>query len=822
MLNRSTFFYFAAILLFFSTIFPSYSQIVEQWKSLPIRSQVEYNNGAIGGEGEQFLHGFSRCLTQPNFVYAGQDVAGTWKSVDGGVTWSKTKDRGLYITQSQSIEVDPVDPNIVMMAVENTNGNVKANPYQGVYRSKDGGETWQLVLNSPHVVQRKVRHLVAYSLPSMSSKTSSPTRWYAADSASLWRSDMSGESASWSKVFTFTGGLTINEVIAHPTSLDTVYVTTQTGLYRSTDGGANMSAIAAFSGMKVSTVLMNAKLPKKVYVVVSGGGLYLSIDNGATFVKQTVKVGTKDYSTSVHRGAINPGFPEQIYLIGVDNAKLSWVTNDGTVTWKSLPVATTFPGLHREAGWRRWIDGIMGEICPNPLDKNQAAATARSSFFQITGAGSSVSESSTGFTGNAAMQTDQSIAFHPYTPGVFGIFCFDIGPRMTSTDGDWFHEPDLAINNWRWVSNPRLVEWTGSYSAAFQPVKDSKILVASVGKYLSTNQLMRSVDNGLTWGAAPITPNTTAAMQAFNFIGFDRYSPNVVYSGNLKSVDAGLTYSTIPFPAAYTVNSVFPVVCGVSNDTLKMKSYIFALDGSRQKILRSEDQGLTWILLYNLNSVSSYATFVDSNPTISVHPYNPNIVYTLDKNRDLLKITYNPTTKLGSPSNLNVFKSLPSWVPAGVRSFNQVRRIGIDPVNPNYIYVSMLTPGFPNVYRSTDAGKTWASISDDLTHKGGCLIVNPHTRELYRGSMVGTMVFPAPTTAILPVFESKKLCAYVDNSSKNLMVLGGNEGENFEILDVTGKAISRFSGKQQSVSTLASGIYILSAKNRVPIKFIKK
>jgi photosystem II stability/assembly factor-like uncharacterized protein len=67
---------------------------------------------------------------------------GMWKSTDAGKTW---KHIGLENTkQIGRIIVDPKNPNIVFVAVL---GNVYApSPDRGIYRSKDGGASWQKVL----------------------------------------------------------------------------------------------------------------------------------------------------------------------------------------------------------------------------------------------------------------------------------------------------------------------------------------------------------------------------------------------------------------------------------------------------------------------------------------------------------------------------------------------------------------------------------------------------------------------------------------------------------------------------------------------------
>jgi photosystem II stability/assembly factor-like uncharacterized protein len=813
----------AVLLLLISTL-----SVFPQWTSLPIRSQEEFNAGKTGGEGEQWLHGFSRCLTQPDYVYAAQDVCGSWRSTDGGTTWKKNRDKGLYLAYSQSIEVDPIDPNRVFIVVDKSSvwmGSVAS--YVGVYQSTDGGQSWNIVLNTSETTVRRMRHLIAYSLPSMATASTSPTRWFTADNQSLWRSDASGNAGTWTKVANIPTTAIVTDVVTHPTSLDTVYVATETGLYRSTNGGANLAEITQFAGKNVTAVLMNKALPNKIYVTVSADGMYYSADNGASFTKKTITIGGTNVSSTIYRAVMNPGFPEQIYLIGAESSSKTWITNDNMLNWQLLPSSKTFPGLGRETGWRRYFDGVFAAICPNPLDKTSAIGMARATFHKITNSGATVAESATGFTGNAAMQTDRSIAFHPYDPSVFGIFCYDVGPRITHTSGDWFTTSDPIILSWR---NNGIIKWSGSYSAAFQPVQGSKIVLASIGHYTSggQSQIMRSTNNGLSWGTSPVTVvngNVTAQLQPYHFVGFDPETPTIAYAGSLKSTDAGLTFSSLTFPATYNTPSLtyapIPSLCGISKDATSGKSSIFALDGNRRYILRSDDKGVNWFLLADLTALGGSAKFLDSSPTLAVHPTNPNVIFALDAQHDLMKVTYNPTTKTASKLSLNSFAALPSWIPAGVKTFNQVRKIGIDPIDPNVMYVSMLASGIPSVLRTLDGGATWTSIADELNYQGGCLVVNPHTREVYKGSMSGTSIYPAPPVSGVTANPSNTKIGYYLNENSELVIVGANPNEQFSIFDISGKVKRHFQSKT-SITGLNSGIYIVKSNQGRQMKFIKK
>ena len=193
---------------------------------------------------------------------------------------------------------------------------------------------------------------------------------------------------------------------------------------------------------------------------------------------------------------------------------------------------------------------------------------------------------------------------------------------------------------------------------------------------------------------------------------------------------------------------------------------------------------------------------------------------------DLRKVVYDPVTKTSSYTNLNVFAAIAPWVSSDALACTKIRYLAIDPVYPQYMYCSLAISGIPNTYRSLDGGLTWASISDNdgIACHEGTLMVNPHTRDLYRGSMGGTFIYPAPPAPLTTLFNtnvSSKIRLYVDKNEQSLTLFDGSADEKYSIYDITGKLIKQFMGNSTSINMLSSGVYILKCSQHQTQKFVK-
>ena len=347
-----------------------------------------------------------------NVIYAGSGEAcirgnmsygdGVYKSIDGGQTW---KNVGLRDTQHiGALIIDPKDPNTVLVAA--LGHAYGPNAERGIFRTRDGGKTWERVLYKddhtggidvvfdPHnanilfaslwQVMRTPysldsggpgsglyksidggttwKHLEGNGLPAgimgrigVSVSGGDSQRIYAlieAEKGGLYRSDDGGD--HWilvndderyrQRAWYFT------HIFADPRSRDTVYVL-NTGLFRSTDAGRTFSLLPAPHGDHHGLWIDPAN-PQRI-MNGNDGGVTLSVDGGRTWTQQNNQPTAQFY----HVIADNR-FPYYLYGAQQDNTTVAIASRD-TDDW-----------VISDKDWYDVGGGESGYIAPDPRDAN--------------------------------------------------------------------------------------------------------------------------------------------------------------------------------------------------------------------------------------------------------------------------------------------------------------------------------------------------------------------------------------------------------------------------------------------------------------------
>ena len=246
--------------------------------------------------------------SNPDIVYVGTGSAairsnvivgrGMYKSADAGKTWEHIglRDAG----QIGALEIHPRDPNVVFVAA--TGSTFGPNPERGVFRTKDGGRTWQKVL----YISEKIGAVA------LAMNKDNPQEIY----AGAWQA----ERKPWTIM---SGG---------PADV--------TGVYKTTDGGETWTHLS--NGLptgligKIDIDLARSK-PSTVYALMEAdqnqSGLYRSDDSGATWRRVSNDrrlTGRPFYYIYVD---VDPTDPETVWVNNLSLVK----STDGGQAWTTIP-----------------------------------------------------------------------------------------------------------------------------------------------------------------------------------------------------------------------------------------------------------------------------------------------------------------------------------------------------------------------------------------------------------------------------------------------------------------------------------------------------
>ncbi|HEX9983602.1 MAG TPA: hypothetical protein VGF69_10080 [Thermoanaerobaculia bacterium] len=302
----------------------------------------------------------------PNFVVdnllidrAGRLWAAAWGlwgggaiavSNDHGRTWTR-RDAGLEDFSVRAIAIDPHDPNFVVVG-----------GLTGVYRSKDGGETWQQISEQINVESLAIdprsrdrifvgtwrqgwrtdnggktwTHIangmvLDTDMFSITIDEKNPDNMWVATCGWVYNTKNSGD--LWTRYRDGFNNRRIHDVKIDPCNPDTVYAGSVAGLYRSEDQGKSWYVVSD-EGLVINSIVLHPQRPNRIILAVEGDGVYISNDRGKTL---------KRYADGLHNLRITTVVPDplkkdRVYAAVAFGGQASGIysSNDAGATWEKM------------------------------------------------------------------------------------------------------------------------------------------------------------------------------------------------------------------------------------------------------------------------------------------------------------------------------------------------------------------------------------------------------------------------------------------------------------------------------------------------------
>ena len=501
---------------------------------------------------------------------------GVFKSIDGGTTWAR---KGLQETRHISrIQVHPRNPDVVYVAAV---GNLWAESRErGVYKTTDGGDTWDLVL-----------HLDTNTgAIDLAMDPSDPNTLFAAmysrrrtawgfngggPGSGIYRTVDGG--ANWTRL---EEGLPDGELgriglDIYRRNGNLVFATAearrgQTGVYGSTDGGDTWERLSSTNPrpMYFSQLRVDPNDPERIYV--SGQNLMRSDDGGRTFTDD----GAGNVHPDHHALWIDPSDSNHL-LLGSDGGVST--SFDRSETWRfydNLPIAQFYEiGFDNRRPY--WVCGGLqdnGTWCgpTNTLD-NQGI---RNADWQNVGGGD-------GFYVRID-PADPTVVYAESQNGNIRRLDTDTGERTSIRPTPRFELNEGTIPKKGYASDDEPDEEAREYRFNW----NTPMLVSGHDPstiYLGSQMLLKSIDRGLSW--TQISPDLTYDIDRSQLPIMD-----VLPSDSMLSRHDGVTfYSTL---TTLSESPLDPNVLYTGSD-----------DG---RVMGTRDGGTTWLdLTDNLRRLPS-------------------------------------------------------------------------------------------------------------------------------------------------------------------------------------------------------------------------
>ncbi|MEL6905383.1 MAG: glycosyl hydrolase, partial [Planctomycetota bacterium] len=217
-------------------------------------------------------------------LWSGGGERGVYKTTDGGESWTQVLAAGPY-TGANEVVMDPSNPDVLYAAMHQrlrtVASLVNGGPESGIFKSIDGGDTWERLEGG---LPKGNLGKIGLAVSSVDTSVVYATIEEADRDGGFWRSTDGG--ASWTKRSDYLSGGTgphyYQEIFASIHDVDRVYQM-DVRLHVTDDGGANFRTMSYDAKHSDNHALVQDPRDPEHLVVGCDGGIYETWDHGATW-----------------------------------------------------------------------------------------------------------------------------------------------------------------------------------------------------------------------------------------------------------------------------------------------------------------------------------------------------------------------------------------------------------------------------------------------------------------------------------------------------------------------------------------------------------
>ncbi|MEP6819651.1 MAG: glycosyl hydrolase [bacterium] len=291
--------------------------------------------------------------SQPLVYYFGGTGGGVWKTTDGGINWEPITDGSAFGTGSVgAIGLSDSDPNTIYVGMGESpiRGNVSHG--DGVYKSTDAGKTWKRVgLEDTRQISRIRVHP---KNPDIVYVAAQGHVWAPNAERGVFRSKDGGK--TWQKIFYRSDKAGASDLIIDPTNANILYAGfwevyrkpwtlesggSGSGIFKSTDGGDTWAEITRNAGLPkgmigIVGITVSPANSDRLWAIIEAedGGVFRSDDAGKTWTKTNDQRNLRQRAWYYSRIYADPKNADTVYVLNTGFYK----SNDGGKTFTGISV----------------------------------------------------------------------------------------------------------------------------------------------------------------------------------------------------------------------------------------------------------------------------------------------------------------------------------------------------------------------------------------------------------------------------------------------------------------------------------------------------